>query len=117
MLKAGDLDRQVKILAETEVKDSDGYGTDVTTGWAVVATVSAQVQDVLPSRAGRMAEGINIERRPARVRIRYRTDVTMKNRLEFEGRQMRIVAGPSEIGRREGIELIVEQLSTEGDPN
>lgn len=115
-MKAGDLDRRVTILAETEEADNT-YGSVTTTGWTAVATVAAQVQDILPSRAGRVAEDININRRPARVRMRYRTDVSMANRIEFEGRQMRIVAGPAEIGRKEGIELIVEHLSTEGDPN
>ena len=115
-MKAGDLDRRVTILAETEERDQT-YGSVITIGWTAVATVAAQVQDILPSRAGRVAEDINITRRPARIRMRYRTDVSMANRIEFEGRQMRIVAGPAEIGRKEGIELIVEQLSTEGDPN
>lgn len=115
-MKAGDLDRKVTILAEQETTD-DIYGSTVTDGWEPVATVSAQVQDILPSRAGRMAEGININRRPARIRMRYRTDVSLANRIEFEGRQLRIIAGPAEIGRREGIELICEEMSTEGDQN
>ena len=115
-MKAGDLDRKITILAEQETKD-EIYGSTVTDGWELVATVSAQVQDILPSRAGRVAEGININRRPARIRMRYRTDVSLANRIQFEGRQLRIVAGPAEIGRREGIELICEELSTEGDQN
>lgn len=115
-MKAGDFDRKVKILSEVEVTD-ETYGSAVTSDWVEVATVWAQVQDVLPSRAGRMAEGINIDRRPTRIRMRYRTDISMANRIELEGRQMRIIAGPAEIGRREGIELIAEHLSTEGDLN
>lgn len=115
-MKAGDLDRKVKILSEVEVID-ETYGSAVTSDWVEVATVWAQVQDILPSRAGRVAQEISIERRPSRIRMRYRTDVTMANRIEFEGQQMRIVAGPAEIGRREGIELIAEHISTEGDLN
>lgn len=113
LLNAGDLDRRVTILVETTTKDPV-YNTDVAT-WAPLAEVSAQVRDVLPSRADRVAEDIILSRRPARVRMRWRDDVTQANRLEIDGVQMRIVAGPAELGRREGIELMVEALSTEGE--
>lgn len=111
-MKAGDLDRRVTILAQVVTKDPT-YGTDVAT-WEPQVTVWAQVRDTLPSRADRVSDDIVLSRRPARVRMRYRTDVTQANRIEIDGRQMKIVSGPAELGRRDGIEIMVEQLSTEG---
>jgi len=38
----------------------------------------------------------------------------MTMRVTLEGRSLRIIAGPAEIGRRERIEIIAEELSSEG---
>jgi head-tail adaptor len=111
-MKTADLDRRIIILGRAVTK-APVYGTDVVT-WAPVGVDMAQVQDILPSRADRVSEDITLSRRPARVRLRWRDDVTQANRLEIDGRQMRIVSGPAELGRQEGIELLVEELSTEG---
>jgi SPP1 family predicted phage head-tail adaptor len=116
-MRAGDLDRRVTILARVETIDA-AYGTKTVT-WssdpdAGAVTVWAQVRDVLPSRADRMANEIALANRPARVRMRYRDDVDLEDRLQIDGRQMRVIAGPAEIGRREGIEVMVEELTTEG---
>jgi SPP1 family predicted phage head-tail adaptor len=111
-MRAGKLDRRVTILARTATQEGV-YGTD-TAGWAEVATVWAQVQDILPSRADRLAGEIELTNRPARVRMRWRDDVTQANRLKLNGEEMRIVSGPAMLGRREGLELVVERPSTEG---
>jgi SPP1 family predicted phage head-tail adaptor len=111
-MRAGDLDRRVTILSRA-VGTDPVYGT-ATEGWLPAFTVSAQVRDVLPSRADRVTEEITLSHRPARVRMRWRDDVTQANRVEIDGVQMRIVAGPAMLGRREGLEIMVEALSTEG---
>lgn len=111
-MNAGKLDRRVKILARVENPEST-YGTKQLT-WATVATVWAEVKDVLPSRADRLTEEMVITRRPARVRMRWRDDLTQANRIEIDGVQMRIAAGPAMLGRRDGLEIMVEALSTEG---
>jgi SPP1 family predicted phage head-tail adaptor len=112
MLAAGTLDRRVTILVKTETRDPV-YNTPVYS-WEPLATVWAQVQDVLPSRAYAQAGELALTKRPARVRMRWRDDVTQENRVEIDGRQMRIVSGPAMLGRREGLEIMVEELSTEG---
>lgn len=109
---AGKLDRRVTIQQRTETQDTT-YGT-ISVAWTTLATVWAEVQDMIPSRAERMAEGVSIARRPCRVRMRYRSDVDSTMRLSVDGRQMRIIAGPAELGRRDGIELVCESLTTEG---
>ncbi|ARR52137.1 hypothetical protein HY78_01010 [Rhizorhabdus wittichii DC-6] len=112
-MKAGSLDRRVDIQRKTKATGvrSAGKGT-----WATIAaSVPANVQDMLPSRAERLAEGVSIARRPARVRMRYREDVTPDMRLKMGERLMRIVAGPIELGRREGIEMVVEDYTAAGE--
>ena len=113
-LDAGSLDRQVEIQAFTRATGvrAAGKGT-----WATIAdgTVWASVHDMLPSRSEGIGEGIEISRRPARVRMRYRDDITSAHRLKMGNRIMKIVAGPAEIGRCDGIELMVVEYSDEGE--
>lgn len=90
--------------------------------WEHVGDIWASVQDVLPSRAERLGEGINITSRPARVRTRYRnginasTDsgITSSMRFVMGDRIMQIVSGPAEVGFREELEFMVEEYSPAG---
>jgi SPP1 family predicted phage head-tail adaptor len=83
-------------------------------GWVPVVTVRAEVRDVLPSRSERLSEGMTIAARPARIRMRYRTDITSDMRILHGNRVMQITAGPAEIGNREALELMAEDYSTAG---
>lgn len=111
-MDAGRLNRRVTILRRTDVQDAD-YGTQEAV-WTALASVWAEVQDILPSRSEGAENGIDIARRPARVRMRYRDDVNTTMRLQYGSRVMRIISGPAEIGFREGIEIVVEELTTGG---
>lgn len=111
-IKAGRFDRSVTIerpVADTAL-DGAGSGT-----WALVAQVLAEVQDALPSRGERLANGFNVAMRPSRVRIRYRAGITADMRFLIDGRVMQIVAGPAEIGRREALEFMVEEYRPAGN--
>lgn len=112
-LAAGDLTTPVEIQQRATTQHPV-YGTQVEAGWATIATVWAQVQDMLPSRAERIAEGIDIARRPARVRMWFRDDITTDMRLKVGTRLMKIVAGPAVLGHRAGIEIMAEDQTTEG---
>lgn len=114
-MDASDLDRRVTFLQRATSQDAT-YGTRVEGNWAPFDTVYAQVQDMLPSKGERIAEGVSAANRPCRVRIRHRDDITSAMRLSVEGRPgtWRIVTQPAEIGRREWLELVAEQLTTEG---
>ncbi len=85
---------------------------------------------MLPSRGEKMAEGLNVSTRPARVRMRYRAGIAGNMRV-LVGRNVKgadgepvwqsdriaqIVTMPAEIGRREGLEFMVEDYSTAGNP-
>lgn len=89
------------------------------------ATVAAEIEDVLPSRGERIANGINVATRPARVRLRQRTDIKPNMRFveiiadeagnDIDGRIMQIIAGPANLGR-DAVEFMVEEYSTAGNP-
>lgn len=113
--------REVVIQRRTESQEGV-YGTAVVS-WSDLATVWAEVQDILPSRAERIADGINIAARPARVRMLYRDDVTTDMRFKLPGRggnegdrYLRIISGPAEMGFREKVEFMAEELTSEGTP-
>lgn len=83
--------------------------------WIPVVTVWAEVQDVLPSRAVSVQQGVEIAVRPARIRIRWRPGLESAMRMVVLGqypRTMQIVAGPAELGRRQGLEFMAEEFST-----
>ena len=109
------LDKRIRIEAPPTARDPV-HGT-LTGDWAVVGTVWAEMNDVLPSKGERVAAGINIANRPSRVRIRYTTLVDSSMRivvLDRAERVMMIVTRPAELGRAEYLEFIAEENSTQG---
>jgi SPP1 family predicted phage head-tail adaptor len=112
MINADTLDRRITIQRPVTDGSFDSAGSGE---WVEVGTVWASVQDALPSHGERLADGINVSTRPARVRMRYRNDVTAKMRFVEGGRIMQIVAGPAEIGRRDGLEFMVEDYTSAGN--
>ena len=109
---ASKLDTRIRIERRAVTRDPQ-YGTEEV-NWTQFACVWAEVKDLLPSRAERLADQIQIARRPARIRIRYLAGITPDMRVIIENRIHQIIAGPSMLGRREAIELMVEELSSEG---
>lgn len=127
MLPAGSLRHQIRIERPVPDQSIDGAGSGT---WEPVATVRAQVREVLPSRGEKLADGLNIATRPARVRIRYRAGLSADMRILI-GRMLtgadgvpiwvtdrvtQIVSGPAELGNKEGLEFMVEDYSTAGNP-
>lgn len=112
-LDPGTLDRRIRIERPVADASFDGAGSGT---WELVATVWANVQDALPSRAEKLGEGINMAARPARVRMRFRADVTPDMRFVMGARIMQIISGPAELGRREALEFMVEEYRPAGNP-
>lgn len=118
-----------RLIIERPVADDslDGAGSGV---WQKVSGAWAEVQDVLPSRSESLADGINIAKRPARVRMRYRTDVDASMRFNIgrpakdadgnpiwlSDRITQIISGPAELGVREEVEFMVEDYTSAGNP-
>ena len=116
-MKKGKLRDRIRI--ERPVKDNafDGAGSG---SWALVGHAWAEVEDMIPSRGDRMADGINVSRRPARVRMAYRSGITSAMRIVLlDGdRQIRtavIITPPATLGRKEGLEFIVEDFAAAGN--
>ncbi|MFD1951370.1 head-tail adaptor protein [Sphingomonas arantia] len=82
--------------------------------WVPVDTVWAGVQDLLPSRSERTDDGLVLATGRARVRIRWRDDITADMRILHGERVMQIIAGPAMLGRRGGLEMMAEDYSTAG---
>ncbi|WP_267386533.1 head-tail adaptor protein [Sphingomonas sp. GC_Shp_3] len=113
IINSGDLDKVINIERPVPDLSADGAGSGK---WELVAEgVYAQVQDALPSRSERLADGVNVAARPARVRMYYRDDVTPACRFVMGPRIMQIVAGPAELGRRAGLEFMVEDYTSAGN--
>lgn len=112
-LDPGTLNRRITIEQPVADEAFDGAGSGT---WQKVDDVWANVQDALPSRAERLASGINMAARPARVRIRFREDISPDMRFVMGTRIMQIVSGPAELGFREGLEFMVEEYSPAGNP-
>jgi head-tail adaptor len=124
-LSSGFLNKRIRIERPVASASFKGAGSG---SWGLVQDgVWANIQDMLPSRGEKLAEGINVTTRPARVRMRYREDVTTAMRfvlgaivvddvVDYSGaRIMQITAGPAEIGTRDGIEFMVEEYSPAGN--
>lgn len=102
------------------------YPTTVTGGefgpapgpWQRLDTVWAEVQDVLPSRAEAVRQGLAQARNQTRIRMRWRSDVDSTMRIVVHGDSdvvYQIVGGPAEIGgRQREIEMVCEKFSTSG---
>ena len=119
-MKAGTLDKQIRLLAYEVIGRDPEYNTEVK-DWREVATAWAQVQDVLPSKAESVQDSVEIKERPSRIRLRYMAGIRPDMRVVIVGvfgepdRVCEIVAGPAELGRRDGIELLVKDYGRNDD--
>jgi SPP1 family predicted phage head-tail adaptor len=109
--KASRYNRRIRIERKVRPVGRGNAGQET---WALVGEAWAEVQDMLPSRGERLSEGMTMAARPARIRMRYRTDITSDMRIIYGARVMQITAGPAELGHREEIELMAENYSTAG---
>lgn len=114
-MRAEKYDQRIRIEVRQTAADPD-YGTPVIT-WVTFATVWAQVQEVLPSKAETQGNDVRVAHRPARIRLRYLAGITTDMRvvlLSRGNRVLQIIAGPAELGRKEGLEFMAEEYSTDG---
>ena len=109
---ASSLDTRIRIERKLVTRDPQ-YGTEQVT-WGQFAYVWAEVKDILPSKAERVADSVQIARRPARIRIRYLAGLVADMRVIFDKRIHQIISGPATLGRREAMEIMVEEHSSQG---
>lgn len=101
-LQAGSLDRRITLMRETVTYNSLGEPVEAYEDFSEVAArvrfdaVSEQYTDDA-IRAKKLAGFI----------IRYRSDITEKDRIRYDGKHYRII-GVTELGRRKALELSTE---------
>lgn len=113
IIRTGALNRRCRIEYKAIATDPH-FNTEVIT-WAPLSTVWCELQDILPSRSESVKNGIEIASLQTRVRMRYRSDLNASMRmvlLQPVETIYQIISGPAIIGNKEGIELIIEKLST-----
>lgn len=120
MINAGNLQRRARF--EQKVS-TGGLMSAGQSNWVPVVTMAVDFQPVRPSHADRMDDTLAITRNPARVQAYWRPGITPDMRMVLLGRGggeadriMKIVSGPAELGFKEGMELMVEDFSTQGQP-
>lgn len=113
-MRGSQLDRRITIERPGTVDGEYGPQPD---GWVLVAArVPAQVQAIQPSKSTEMVEhGLEMATLSARLRIRYMRGITSDMRVIVHGEAdaiYQITAGPAELGRREWLEMRIEQYSS-----
>lgn len=110
----GEFDTLASIERPVANSALDGAGSG---SWALVDDeVWIGIRDVPPSRGEKLASGINMTTRPARIRMRWREDITADMRFVVDGRgPLNIIAGPATLGRRQWMEFMVEEYRPAGN--
>lgn len=121
-IAAGKFNCTVRIERPVPDTSLDGAGSGT---WAFVALSRAELQDKLPSRSEQVSDGMSMATRPARLRMPWRSGITSDMRMllvrtvggqTVVDRVMQIVSGPAELGRRDGLEFMVEDYQPAGNP-
>ncbi len=104
-MRAGQLDRQVRLLRRTSGTDN---GIEITPGgFEAVATRFARV---MPEYRAEKLQALGlVGQKVIRVWLRFESVAAQVNStwaLEYEGEPYELVGEPTEIGRREGLELV-----------
>lgn len=115
-MRGGQLDRRITIQRPTTLEDPV-YGPQEG-GWENVEPprIPANKKDDLPGNTeSTSAGGLRMSNSPARIRIRYRNDITSDMRVivhDESDRIYQISSTPAEIGRREWLEFTVARYSS-----
>jgi len=99
-VKIGRMDRRIQLQVKVETQDASGEPIE---SWNALDTVWAEA---IPLRGTeRFASQQTAAEADTRFKIRYRSDVTVENRIVFDGDNYDITA-VMEIGRREALEIL-----------
>ena len=109
----GPLDKRCMIERRSTGQDPV-FGTPTET-WERVCETWCNLQDELPSRSEALKNGVVTAASRTRLRMRYRTDLDSSMRVTLyrpAGIIYQIIGGPSELGGKDGIELLLERYSS-----
>ncbi|WP_294353275.1 head-tail adaptor protein [uncultured Sphingomonas sp.] len=107
-------DRDTLVTFERPIASKGFRGAGAGT-WESVGDEWVELRDMLPSRGEQPASGMPVALRRARVRMDYRDDITPDMRIVEGEHVLQIVSGPVTLGRRAGLEMVVEEVSPAGN--
>jgi head-tail adaptor len=116
-MNIGPLNSRCRIEYRSTTQDPI-YKTDVVT-WTPIPIAPVRwcnLQDVLPSRSEAVSHDIEVSRSTTRLRLRYCTDLDSTMRIIVNRPQpviYQIISGPAIIGDKDGVEFMIERVSTE----
>ena len=106
-MSAGQLRQRITILSSS--KEPDGTGADVTT-WSAIADTPTVYARVEIKQSSPEFNGDKVEYKTNyEITIRYRSDIEERQRIEFNGRQLKIV-GIDEPERRDYLKINCQHL-------
>src|SRR5690554_538276 len=103
-MRAGKLDRRMKLRRKTETIDDFGQPIDCLND---IATVWAKW--VRAKGADRWTAQQVVDTAAGHFEIRYLSDITPEDEIEFDDNQYDIIGQPEEIGRRQGWKIYVSR--------
>jgi head-tail adaptor len=113
VVRPGELEHQVRLERRVAGSGFDDAGADT---WELVDDqLWIGIRDQLPSRTDQASGGSPTSTRRARVRLYWRDDIAPGMRLVLGDRVMHIVGEAAELGRRSGLELMVEDYRPGGN--
>jgi SPP1 family predicted phage head-tail adaptor len=101
-MNVGKMDSRITIQTLVESADAIGY---LAQSWTDLATVWADVTPVSGTEVVRSER--KVASRSARFYIRYRSDITPKHRISYDG-EFYEIRYLREVGRSEGLEILGE---------
>jgi head-tail adaptor len=122
MANSGLMNRKISVYKKTLIREMV-YGTEVEAWEPISYDYSqsppiaerwfAEVRDILPSRSEYVNLGIPMNKRPSRLRMRYRYDIDSTMKIIVHGEtdvEYQIISGPAEIDGRKGmLEMMIER--------
>lgn len=116
-MNIGPLNTRCCIERQSQTKDPT-YGSIVIT-WVPISNPVrwCNLQDALPSKSEQVVEGLKVSSKRARWRLRYCTDITSDMRVIINRptREVyQIISEPAVLGDKDGIEFMIERVSTDG---
>ncbi len=111
-MQIGNLDSYIRIERKQVTNDAN-YGSEQIS-WVKYYEGWAKLTEITPKMQEETTESARILKRPCKMVIRYITGVNATMRvvlLDRSNRIMQIVSDASEIGRKEGLEFMLEEYS------
>jgi SPP1 family predicted phage head-tail adaptor len=105
VIQAGRLDRRIRLMQRTVVRDADFGGA--TESWTLLAEVWAQSLPARGMEAPVADEAMLAVNEPVAWRIRWRDDLSRVQQVEWDGRRF-VIRSIREISRRN--EVIIEAI-------